>query len=100
MTVKINDKWRIATDKLNYMPEYYDEGGQEVRVVGTDKTMTKEPRWVRIGRYYGTFAQALRGIVEYESHELAEEEVSVDEYLERLESISKELYSSVQNGGK
>ena len=87
--ITINDKWRIRTDPLNYIPEIW----QESKPITAGKYMGQqsEAKYVSIGRYYGTLEQALQGILRYEMAEIGAKDVDVEQFLAELRQIMLEL---------
>lgn len=68
---------KLIADGKQFMPYYFDEGGKDVRVVGTEEMTTTKPSWKHTGTYHTDLQSAIK--------ELA-----------RMEALKKDQYASLK----
>lgn len=92
--IKINDKWKVRIDSYNnHEPFEYQEGGEVIEKGKYIGRLTKE-KWVTHQKYFKNMNGAVEYIVQQDFLNRGVSEISVAEYVQRLDDIKDEILSA------
>ena len=58
--IVLNDRAYLDYDGLQYIPNYYDPGGKEYRIIATGEMTVTEPKWRNTGTFHATIDAAIK----------------------------------------
>ena len=86
----VEGKYKVVIDKYNHILYKYNEGGYEVRRVGSKEVIIKEAGWESMEKFFPNVKQALSYIIGLEVLEESEYSDVVD-YINQLRELGDTL---------
>ena len=93
--ILLTPKAKLIADGKQFMPYYFDEGGKDVRVVGTEEMTTTKPIWKHTGTYHKDINSAVKELAKIEVLK-QDEYSSLKEYLDEFKASVEFLLKSVE----
>jgi hypothetical protein len=85
---------KLVSDSKQFMPYFFDEGGKDVRIVGTDEMTTTKPSWKHTGTYHTDIQSAIRELARIEVLK-RDQYQSLKEYLDAFKASIETMLKSV-----
>jgi hypothetical protein len=86
---------KLVTDGKQFMPYFFDEGGKDTRIVGTNEMTTTKPGWKHTGTYHTNLDSAIKELAKIEVLK-RDQYQSLKEYLNAFKENVELLLNSVK----
>lgn len=93
--INLTETTRINVDQRQYVPEYFDKGGELVRNPSTGEMVEKQSKWVSSNTFHSTLESAIKYLARVQLLK-QDEYSSLKEYLDKVLETEKELMSSLK----
>lgn len=95
----IKDKIRVTYNGMQWMSEWYDEGGREARNPANGEMIVTKPKWVGVngGCYNSRISDAINSCTKYHIFKENEGELlSIKDYVNALEATTKRVLNTLE----